>query len=630
VGRVRLIARLVGRDLRYRPGLAALLVLAIAAATATLTLGLVLRGVTNQPYLQTRTATKGPDVVAQIAGFGPEVSVPPRGHHRYRDVPPPRSGQVSQARIAAEVRTLIHEPGVSGHSGPYPVASALIRARGLTADVEAEGRGLAPASVDQPVVTAGTWVRPGGIVLERTFAEALGVGVGDRVTLGGRPFRVAGIAVTAAGLPFPNLCYYPGGGCVFALPAQSTDIGFAWLTEPDARMLASSQAPLSYFVNLKLKDPATAPAFANEFGSQSSPGSPSLIAWQAIQTGSGLLVQDEQSVLSPGAWLTGLLAIACVAVLAGGRMAERTRQVGLLKAVGGTPGTVAVVLLAENLTLAVVAAAAGLAIGRLAAPLVASPGAALVGTPGAPAFTLSIVGVVVAVALVVALAATLAPAIRGARTSTVSALSDTARQPRRRAGLIKLSARLPVPLLLGIRLIARRPRRTLLSAASVTVTATGIVAVLAFHTTVHLRTAGLGHGLGNPVVDRDEQMLTVLTVVLLALAALNAICAAWATVLDTRLVSALARALGASPDQVTAGIAAAQVLPAVPGALLGIPLGIGLFDVAAQGAGVVVPPASWLAAAVSTTLAVLAALAAIPAVVGARRPVSPILQAETS
>ena len=45
-----------------------LLVLAITAATATLTLGLVLRGVTNQPYLQTRAATKGPDVVAQLGG----------------------------------------------------------------------------------------------------------------------------------------------------------------------------------------------------------------------------------------------------------------------------------------------------------------------------------------------------------------------------------------------------------------------------------------------------------------------------------------------------------------------------------------------------------------------------------
>ena len=42
-----------------------LLLLAITAATATLTLGLALHGVTNQPYQQTRAATNGPDVVAQ-------------------------------------------------------------------------------------------------------------------------------------------------------------------------------------------------------------------------------------------------------------------------------------------------------------------------------------------------------------------------------------------------------------------------------------------------------------------------------------------------------------------------------------------------------------------------------------
>ena len=111
--------------------------------------------------------------------------------------------------------------------------------------------------------------------------------------------------------------------------------------------------------------------------------------------------------------------------------------------------------------------------------------------------------------------------------------------------------------------------------------------------------------------------------VLVALTVLNAICAAWAIVLDARQASALARALGASPQQVTAGIAAAQVLPAVPGALLGVPLGIWLFATAAQGTGVVIPPARWLAAAVLGTLAAVAVLAAIPARVGARRSVIP-------
>jgi putative ABC transport system permease protein len=619
VGRPWLIARLVGRDLRGRPGPALLLVLAITAATATLTLGLVLHGVTDRPYLQTRAATKGPDVVAQIDG----MTVGPGG--------------AGAAQVTAQVKALTHEPGVTGYSGPFPVASAVVRARGLTADVEAEGRPQAPASVDQPKVIAGTWVRSGGVVLERTFAEALGVGVGDRLTLGGRPFRVTGIAVTAAVLPFPNLCYYLGGGCVFDLsrPETATEIGFAWVTEPDARSLASAQAPLSYFLNLELKDPATAPAFASAYVNLPSVGSPTLIPWQAIQAGSGLLVQDERSVLSPGAWLAGLLAIASVSMLTGSRMAERTRRAGLLEAVGGPPETVTVVLLAENLVLALVAAATGLAIGWLAAPLVSSPGAALVGAPGAPALTLSVVGLVVAVALAVALASTLLPAIRASRTSTVGAVAPVsygmgARRPRRRPRLLALSARLPVPLLLGLRLAARRPRRALLSAASVTVTATGIVAVLAFHTIVRLKTAGLSPGLGNPVVGRDEQMLLILTVVLVALTALNATCAAWATVLDAAPTSALARALGASPRQVSSGIAAAQVLPAVPGALLGIPLGIGLFDVAAHGAGVVVPPASWLAAAVLGTLAAITMLTAIPARVGARRSVVVIVRSDTA
>ena len=68
-----------------------------------------------------------------------------------------------------------------------------------------------------------------------------------------------------------------------------------------------------------------------------------------------------------------LLAVASVAVLAGGRMAEQTRRVGQLKAAGATPALVAAVLLAEYLFLALVAAAAGLVIGWLAAPLSPAP-----------------------------------------------------------------------------------------------------------------------------------------------------------------------------------------------------------------------------------------------------------------
>ncbi len=207
-------------------------------------------------------------------------------------------------------------------------------------------------------------------------------------------------------------------------------------------------------------------------------------------------------------------------------------------------------------------------------------------------------------------------------------LADAARPPRRRARLIALSARLPVPLLLGLRLTARRLRRAVLSSASIAVTVTGIVAVLAFHATARLHKFGGSTGLASPVVSRDEQMLTVLTVVLVTLAVLNVVVAAWATALDARHSAALARALGATPQQVTAAVSAAQVLPALPGALLGVPLGIGFFAAASGSGTVTVPPVPWLLATVLGTLVAVAGLAAIPARIRARRPAAAILQSE--
>jgi ABC-type antimicrobial peptide transport system permease subunit len=637
VSKLLLIGRLVARDLRRRPAQAAMLLLAIAATSATLTLSLVLHGVTSNPYAQTQAATRGPDVVAQLGG-GPTISNGSGTH----SVPPGAlttgpGGQplvATSKQIAAQASALIHARGVTAHSGPFLVAGALLRVRDLVVGVQLQGRGQAPAAVDQPRLTAGSWVRAGGVVLERSFAGALGVGVGDRISLNGKPYTVAGIAVTAASTPYPNLCFT--GGCQGAQPAYNGVIeghgnGLGWVTQADARVLAAADdAPPSYVLNLKLADPARATAFATAYDhAHQVSGSSTLMSWQTVEAGDALLVTDEQSVLSVGAWLLGLLAVASVAVLVGGRMAQRTRQVGLLKAVGATPGLVALVLLAENLALALAAAVAGLAVGTLAAPLITSPGAGLLGTAGGPSLTLPVAAEVVGVALVVALAATLVPAIRAARTSTTSALADAARSPHRGTGLIRISARLPVPLLLGLRLVARRPRRAVLGAASVAVTVMGIVAVLSFHYMGDQQRFGNAAGLGDPVISRDEQMLLVITIALVALAALNAVFTAWATVLDARHATALTRALGATPRQVSAGLAAAQVVPALPGVLIGIPLGIGLFLAANGNSSASAPPAAWIAAAALGTLVVVAALTSIPARIGLRTPVSEALGQET-
>ena len=623
MGTALLVFRLAIRDVRRHVAQAALLVVAIAAAAATLTMALALNGVTSQqPYAATRAAAKGPDVVAYLTS-------------------------------ASQAKSLIHASGVASSSGPYPVASAVIRFHGRIADVFAEGRSPAPVAVDQPLLTAGDWVRPDGVVIERTFADALGVSVGDEVSVGGRSFVVAGIAVTAAQAPYPNLCNGTllgpdamesrfSNACPpsFKIPtlslsghrelSSSDDVGLIWTTESDAIGLTSPADPLTtYALNLKLTPPVEAQAFAYEHF-QSNPLA--VATWEGIASEDGLLVRDGQGVLQPGALLLALLAIASVAVLVGRRLSEYARRVGLLKAVGGTPSLVAVVFLVENLVLALFAALVGLMAGWLASPLVVKPGAALVGSAGAPAISVTTVAEVVGLAIVVSLAATLVPAIRAARGSTVAALNDIGRPPRRRGTLIRISTKLPIPALYGLRLVARRPRRALLNGANIAVTVTGIVAVLAFHAYADDKLSGASAltagGLSNPVINRDEQMLTVITVMILTLAVLNALFTTWAMVLDARRSSALMRALGARARQVSSGLVLAQVLSALPGAILGVPLGFGLFTAAVHGG--TLPPVSWLVAAVLGTLVAMAGLTIVPATMGTRQPVTEVLQAEAA
>ncbi|GAA4259291.1 FtsX-like permease family protein [Dactylosporangium darangshiense] len=604
MSRFLLISRLAARDLRRHPGEALMVLLVIAVCAATLTVGLALNGVTDNPYQQTREATAGPDVLAVIS-------------------PKWMSGQSADP---TRLDQLADAPGTTGHSGPYPLAYTVIQAGGHTVDVTAVGRDQSPTAIDQPSVTQGSWVGAGGVVVERGLADALGIHVGDQITVGGRPQRVAGIAVTA-GIPV-----YPSSLChlICSLPPSmdvpgqrgAPEMGLVWLARPDVTSLATPDNPLSYVLGLRLTDPADASAFVAAHRPTGS-GEPFLYGWQSIRNEDNSVVMLEQVAVEFGGGLLSLLAAAGMTVLVGRRMAEQTRRVGLLKAVGGTPGLIAAVLLAEHLVLAVLAAGAGLLLGWLAAQPFSTVGSGLVGTPGAPALTASTVLVVVAMALAVAFGATLGPAVRAARTSTVSALNDAARAPRRRAWVIALSARLPVPLLLGLRLLARRPRRAVLTTLSIAVTVTGIVAMLADRA----YNAGTDSGLNNLRISRLSELTAALTVLLVVLAATNTVFITWATVADARRPSALARALGATPQQVAAGLSTAQVLPALAGAALGIPLGVTTYHQLAEGRNVI-PPLWQLLAVLLGTLLVVIGLTAVPSRLAARRPVAVMLEAD--
>ncbi len=585
----RLVGVLAWRGLR-RNLLASLLLLAtIATATTTLSLAFALASVSDVPWNQTRDVTRGPDVWV-------------RADH------------------ADQLSDVLADPGVlqAGPILPLYKVTDLDGGRGnVTALVQERNTSEAP--IDRPAVITGTWARSGGVVVERAFAEALGVGPGDTLQISGRPLTVTGTAVTTARSPYP----------------MNTP-GLVWITSEDGIWVERNASGRSVSVALALADPAAASNFAAHVSADEDVTAQ---PWQQTHT---YTVSDQErvgQVLMSGAWILALLGVAAAAVLAGSRMAAQRRRVGLLKAVGASPRLVTMVLLAEHVAVALVAALVGLIAGTAAARLLVQPSPGMVDVDLTPAVGVWQAAQVVVIATLVVCTATVPVARRAARDSTTSALVGDARAPRRSAGSISLSARLPVPGLIGLRLAARRPRRTVLASLSLTLAAAMVVAALS------IRHQGDSHGLrapsgvdfvpgaGNPVMERVDTATAAVMTALLALATLNTLLIGWATVIDFVRGTALLRALGATTNQLAAGITVANLIPAAFGGILAIPVGLAVFRAGARLAGVeqslTTPPLWWLACVPIGTLAVVAALMVWPARTGAQRSVSQVLASES-
>ncbi|GAA2887864.1 hypothetical protein GCM10010517_51800 [Streptosporangium fragile] len=596
MGFIVLIVRLVLADVRRHKVRAAMLLLAVTVATATMALGLSLRGVSDALYEQTRAATAGPDMVALSGVTDPDVT--------------------------AALASLADDPEVVAHHGPYRIVYADLTTRdSISSPVVVQGFAETPGAVNRPLVTSGQWLRPGGTVLERGFATALGVGVGDHVTIAGRSYPVVGIAVTAA------TSIYPWAAQVGPYGGPSDYTGLAWMTRSDARTLASSQdLPVTVALDLKLRDPAATEAFLDAH--RIATLRVNFHTWQFTARQDMVILRNSQPILVVGSWLLSFLAITGVAALAAGRAAEQTRRAGLLKAVGATPGLIVTVLLTEYLALALVGDALGLAIARLTVPAIASPTASRIGDAAGPGGAAVAAATVLAVA--VAVLSTLRPTLRAMRTATVTALTATAHQPRHRPWLTALSALLPTPLLLGLRLTARRPGRAVLQACS---TATTVIAIVALLTLYAQPERGYGldgsSALPNLRGEHDRRLMLAVTVLLIALAVVNTLTFTWTTAMEARANMAIARTLGATPGQISAGLSIAQLLPALPGAVVGAPLGVGLLSLFAA-RNSVASPSSWLLGAALATLLATAALTALPARLAARRPVAQTLSAETA
>jgi ABC-type lipoprotein release transport system permease subunit len=603
VGPIALLARLVRRDLIRHAWQNVLLVTALSAAATSLVLGFALRGHTADAYAQTRNATAGPDVVAGVLPE-PNTSVTTRQHR--------------------QLVALMHEPQVSRTSGPFPTTWTDLTFGNVRGAAEVQGRDLSPSAVDQPEIASGRWIAPGAAVIEQAFANAVRAHVGDTLLLGGRSFHVAGIAVTAAITPYPDVCFV---GCTLATPTLATaSPGLIWLTRADARALATSTEPVALTTYLTLRPGVDADAFVTTRSRGSSPSAPILTSWHDIDNHDGKLIRNERTIALLGGSLLSVLAVATVTVLIGTRLSAETRRIGTLKAIGATPAYVMTGLLVQTGLLAVTASVVGAALARVMAPLFDSPSAGLLGLAGATSVTPLAVLTALAVVVGVTALSTIIAALRPTRASTAAVLTALGRRTPRRRTAIAISSRLPTAGLIALRLIARRPRRSIITAAGIAVAATGTVAVLLANAHLSAEHAHLDGGLADPNAERLDHLMLALTVLLLTLAVLDVAFVATATALDAQTSLAVVQALGCTPAATLCSIATALAAPALLGTVVGLPAGVGLFAALQTSSGGASAPIAELLIVLLLLVCATAAIAALSARLSARRTIAQMLQ----
>lgn len=600
---VRLAARLSWRNLRRRPGQAALLLVTLTLATGTFAVGLWLHGSAERPWDRLSRRTEGFHVGA-IA-------------YRERDLP-----RIDRdlGRVRAELARLAAEPGVAAVGGPWTHLYGRLDVAGATEDVTAEIRDPGPSPVDQPLVTAGRWLGPGrGVVLEQGLAEVLGAGAGDSVSIEGRRFPVRGVAATVSRGRFP----LTRPAHVWVTPEVGDEMRALGLTEEGVEM------------QLRLDDPEDAAAFVADHDAADTV----LETWRQQRASAHSDLDILAGTVLAAGVLVGLLTVATAAVIVAGRMAAQTRQIGTLKAVGVTPRQAVFALLVEHLALAGLATALGLAAARAVAPRLAASSLTAVGTPETAAASWPRVAIVGAVAVAVVVLGTVRPARRGLRHSTVRSLASGARPPRRPGRASRAVARLvahagmPPAGVLGIRTAGRRPGRLLTNAIGLTLAVAMVVVAAGLRESLDLLAAAPsepGAALSGPAVGELYSQVRVIVLgtaaILVALGAINAFVVASFAARDGARAHATFRALGATPRQSVTALVVSQLGACLLGVVAGIPLGLGLWSLMEGGdlppVRVPAPVLGLIAVAVPCLFALVVS---VPARRSARRPPGPAL-----
>ena len=370
--------------------------------------------------------------------------------------------------------------GVESTAGPYALAYVETRAvSGFPLMAIAQPAEM-PAT-GRPLIESGRWLRAANEVLvdpHICLMSTCPMRPGDQIRLQG-----------------------PDGPVVLDVVGTATNVaswrvegGELWREPPiyvlpeTLDRLAPDRATWQSILGVRLSDGAASRDFAGAAMEQLGAGSNVTVSdWHDLRdamTSDNRLYVVLLSVFSGFALLAAVLVIANAIA---GRVLAQFRAIGLLKALGFTPGGVLALYLGEHLALGLVAGAVGLVIGAQIAPAFQNElSSLLTTTPVSPYAPGPMLAVLLAIEGAVALA-TIVPAVRGARVSTVQAITvGFARTHRRESRLARVSARLRLPLAarLGLKDAFARPVRAWVTVASLALTVVTLVVSLGLERTL--------------------------------------------------------------------------------------------------------------------------------------------------
>jgi putative ABC transport system permease protein len=569
------LIRLAFGGIRSRRLASALTISIAAAAAATVVLALEVRATGIDPWERTFAEANGAHVLA---------FVPSRAE-------------------AVEIGEL---PGVTERGGPAPLLSVTMRSRGRSERVTLTGSGRR-ARVNLPLSTAGSKLRDGGVVLERSFAGALGVRPGETVRLsrghGWFEVPVLGTAIV------PSQPRYP-----------RSKPGLAWVTPATLARVEPDRARWRWSEAVRLKDPVAAQAFATRAAATLPPGNSFFQTWQTQRDDALGDAQGTQVIVTMFTVLLLVVAFVVVAILAGARASEQHRQIGLLKAVGFTPRQVGLVFAIESAALGLAAAVLGFALGAVLAPRLAAPSAeTLLGSPSIAPNAWHIV-VACCVVLPVLFAGALTSVRRSTRYTALEAIrAGTVSVPDSRVSRAVVRGATPWTVALGVRELLARRRRTRLLAAAIALTGAVVVTALSLDATLDAQPAS------EPSDFPDELLLLVYTLdaVLLLITATTLVAVVLLSVRERIRNYGVLKAVGVTPGQIVSGVVGSHTALAMLASLLAVPLGVGLYLTLFAVAGdpsedAVIAPWWSLASIPIGTVAVVAAATSLPAWLAAR------------